>query len=70
MTQRQLNQSVSQITGESLATIRRMGFSVAEPLPLDDYDDLPRPQVVNWDRLDATRPAFLPQRARERRNAA
>jgi hypothetical protein len=70
MTQRQLNQSVSRHTGESIATIRRMGFSMAEPLPRDDYDDLPRPQVVDWDRLDAGRPAFLPQRTREKRNAA
>ena len=70
MTQRQLNQFVSRLTGESMSTIRRMGFSVAEALPHDDYDDLPRPQIVNWDRLDSTRPAFLPQRARERRTAA
>lgn len=65
MTQRKLNRAVARATGEALSTIRRRGFSIFDPEePVEDLDALPRPQTVNWDRLDSQRPAFLPQRAR------
>lgn len=68
MTQLLLNRAVARTTGESAATIRRMGFSLVGPMESDDdLDDLPRPQTVNWDQLDTQRPGFLPQRARYRR---
>jgi hypothetical protein len=67
MKQSLLERAVALATGESLATIRRMGFSILDPV--GGNDELPRPQTVNWDRLDAQRPAYLPQRARVRRYA-
>ena len=71
MTQPQLNRAVARATGESRSTIHRMGFSLLDPPEnLNDLDALPRPQTVNWDRLDARRPGFLPQRARCRRKSA
>ena len=65
MNQSQLDRAVARATGESLATIRRMGFSLFDPTATcDDLDALPRPQTVNWDRLDSHRPGYLPQRTR------
>jgi hypothetical protein len=70
MTQSQLDRAVARATGESLSTICRMGFSVFDPVVQDDRDELPRPQTVNWDKLDSQRRAYLPQRARLHRNVA
>ena len=53
MTQKQLNQAVARITGESLSTIRRMGFSPLTELSAEDYDC--EPLVVDWDALDAAK---------------
>ncbi len=70
MKQSLLDRAVAHATGESLATIRRMGFGIVDPTATqDDFDALPRPRTVNWDRLDAGRPGFLPQRARCRQSA-
>lgn len=67
MDQSQLDRAVARATGEPLATIRRMGFSLHAPQAIqEDLDALPRPQTVNWDRLDAHRTGYLPQRARYR----
>ena len=71
MNQRLLHRAVARATGEAISTIRRMGFNIFDPTgPHDELDELPRPQTVNWDRLDANRPAFLPQRARLHRKLA
>lgn len=71
MKQSRLHRAVARATGESLSTICRMGFSLLDlTVSPDDLDDLPRPQTVNWDRLDAARPGYLPQRARLQRNSA
>ena len=66
MNQNQLNKAIIRATGEDLATIRRIGFSVADPddVSFDPERPLRRPRVVNWDRLDAQRGAYLPQRTR------
>ena len=65
MTQYQLNHAVARATGESLATISRFGFSLAAPEVVHhDPEPLRRPRIVNWDRLDAQRPGYLPQRSR------
>lgn len=65
MKQSLLERAVARATGEAISTIRRMGFSLFDPTAADnDFDALPTPQTVNWDRLDASRPAYLPQRAR------
>ena len=65
MNQRLLHRAVARATGETLSTIRRMGFNLFEPSEAhDELDALPRPQTVNWDRLDSHRAGYLPQRAR------
>jgi len=68
MTQFDLNRAVARATGETLATSSRLGFSLADP-DVVCYDPEPacRPRIVNWDRLDAQRGSYLPQRARCRR---
>ena len=38
MTQQQLDREVAQATGESLATVRRHGFSLVTPLSIFDPD--------------------------------
>jgi hypothetical protein len=65
MTQSQLERAVARATGESLSTVRSMGFNLFDPTATqEDLDALPRPQTVNWDRLDSNRPGYLPQHAR------
>jgi hypothetical protein len=57
MTQLQLDEAVARVTGESLRTIARHGFSVADP-DLMDYDPEPydvEDRIVDWDALDAQR---------------
>jgi len=68
MTQNQLHRAVARATGESLATIRSLGFDIADPdVVCHDPEPNRRPRIVDWDRLDAQRMAYLPQRARCRR---
>ena len=59
MNQSQLNHAVARATGESRDTIHRIGFSIADPESVH-YDPEPsrrRPQVIDWDDLDARRRA-------------
>ena len=59
MNQSQLNRAVARATGETLDTISRLGFSIADPDSVH-YDPEPSrraPQVVDWDELDARRRA-------------
>ena len=73
MTQMSLDREVARATGESLSTIRRMGFQVERPplavfdpdanadqLEVDKLD--PAPAVVDWDQLAARRVAIFPCR--------
>ena len=70
MKQSRIDRTVARATGEPLGRIRRMGFSLVDPtISPDDFDALPRPRIVNWDRLDASRPCYLPQRACGRQSA-
>jgi hypothetical protein len=62
MTQSQIDHSESRVTGESMREIRHRGFSIAEPVDVD-FDPEPcqlRPQIVDWDQLDAQRPSLFP----------
>lgn len=62
MTQSQLDFAVSRVTGETVDEIRHLGFSLADP-PAVLYDPEPfvrAPQFVDWDELDAQRPALFP----------
>lgn len=58
MSQRELEREVSRHTGESLGTIRHRGFSIMLPSPSvfdPDADEMPGPQVLDWDEVDAQR---------------
>jgi hypothetical protein len=57
MTQSDLNRAVSRATGESVATVRRLGFLLAEPDEafLDSDDETLGPSVLDWDAFDQRR---------------
>ena len=64
MTQSDLNRAVSRATGESVATVRRIGFLLSEPsddFPEDDDEGF-GPSALDWDALDHAR---LGRQARE-----
>jgi hypothetical protein len=67
MTHHELNLAVARATGESLQTIRRRGFSLADP---DVADCDPEPcdieeKVLDWDAVQSKRRISLfPQRSR------
>ncbi|MHC2071087.1 hypothetical protein ACYFX5_26740 [Bremerella sp. T1] len=48
--------AVAEATGESVATIRQLGFSLVEE-PLDDLDDdvCFGPNVIDWDEVEYLR---------------
>ena len=67
MTQAALDRAVSAATGESLRTIRRRGFSIADPteVAFDPEPSTPGsktrgPQIVDWDELAANRVSLFP----------
>jgi len=63
MTQAELNRAVARATGETVTTIRDLGFSLAdseEAVHDPDSHDLDA-QVVDWDELDTRRSAVFPQ---------
>lgn len=65
MKQSRIDRAVARATGDTLGTVRHMGFSLVDPTAgLGDLDELPRPLTVDWDRLHASRPSYLPQRTR------
>lgn len=63
MTQTELDRAVAHTTGESLATIRQLGFGVADPLEIgfdpEPYEG-PIPSVVDWDAVDRERALICP----------
>jgi hypothetical protein len=60
MTQADLNREVASCTGETVATIRKRGFSLIEP-------HYPPPLVLDWDKLDSRRLGVVPNPQRRRR---
>ncbi len=48
-----LQRAIARITGDSLSTIRRLGFQPIDPQsPRDDGDEqLPDPSICDWDGL-------------------
>ena len=63
MTQNDFHRSLSRATGESVRTIRALGFSPFDPaVPGVDSDlvDMP-PQVVDWDQVELERLALAIQ---------
>ncbi|MEX1224697.1 MAG: hypothetical protein WEA31_09140 [Pirellulales bacterium] len=61
MRQAELNREVARLTGESVATIKRLGFLLADPCePCDESDPADEaygPYVIDWDELEAERQA-------------
>ncbi|QDU94477.1 hypothetical protein [Lignipirellula cremea] len=56
MKQSDLNRAVALATGETISTIKRLGFLLADPDDGDDalFDDQ-GPEVLDWDALDRQR---------------
>lgn len=57
MTQAEVNRAVARATGESVRTIQRLGFLIADPdseLTDPDDEDL-GPYVLDWDELERQR---------------
>ena len=66
MTPNELNRAVAAATGETVTTIRNLGFDIADP---DVVSHDPEPygldaNTVDWDELDARRVGVFPQRQR------
>lgn len=61
MTQQQLDRLVAKATGEDLRSIRRRGFSIANPIEVsfDPEPDQRPPRWVDWDELDRQRAELL-----------
>ena len=77
MTQRELNEAVARVTGESLATVAGLGFSLADPISVkhdpepwgspSDQSLSPEEKSLDWDDLDSNRRvAILPEPRRRR----
>lgn len=59
MNQAELDPELSRMTGESVGTIRHLGFSLVEPPVL-------KPLMIDWDELEAERRVLLfPVRQRQ-----
>ena len=73
MTQQEIDNAVAEVTGETLCDVRRIGFSIADPLEVcfdPEPDDLP-PNIIDWDQLELERNyAMYPMRRDRRRWAA
>ena len=63
MTQNELHRSLARATGESVRTIRRLGFSPFNPsAPQFETDAVDQaPQMVDWDQLELDRIALAIQ---------
>ena len=61
MTQAELDRQIARRTGESLSTIRGMGFVALTAIPMENER---QPQVVDWDELEEQRVGMFPHRGR------
>ena len=60
MKQADLDRAVARATGETVSTIKRLGFLLADPHDgLDPSSDENGPFVIDWDELDAQRDAGM-----------
>ena len=58
MTQQDLDRQVARATGDTLCEIRRLGFSIADPVDVD-FDPEPSDPVdkyLDWDELERIEP--------------
>ena len=58
MTQSEIDVAVARATGESVTTIRSLGFGLDPEPKLEHEDDQPR--VLDWDEVDARRSVVFP----------
>ena len=59
MTQRELDCEVARATGESVATVAGMGFTLLTAGPVERERDR-EPLLVDWDELNESRTALFP----------
>jgi hypothetical protein len=52
MTQSELNRAVARATGDTIKTIDRLGFTLAESASDPEPDNQRGPLVVDWDELE------------------
>ncbi len=57
MTQAELNREIASATGESMSTVRHMGFVPLTPVPYERDRD---PLVVDWDEVEMSRAVLHP----------
>jgi len=57
MTQAELNREIAAVTGESMSTVRHMGFVPLMPVPYERDRD---PLTVDWDELEQHRAILHP----------
>ena len=62
MTRSRVERAVARVTGESLATVQRLGFSIIEPRLIVSGDPPAKPSIVDWDLLDSQRVGLFPPR--------
>jgi len=56
MKQSELDRAVAHATGETVSTIKQLGFLLADPIDIDDLEaDEVGPSVIDWDDLEAQR---------------
>jgi len=56
MKQSDLDRAVARATGETISTIRQMGFLLVDPADTLDLEaDEDGPNVIDWDELEAQR---------------
>lgn len=59
MSQRELERAVSRATGESISTVRRLGFLLADAETIAPGEELDV-EVIDWDALGVQRAAAFP----------
>jgi hypothetical protein len=65
MKQADLDRAVARATGETVSTIKRLGFLLAEPDDcLDPESEEHGPYVIDWDELEAQRHEEVTRRPR------
>jgi len=57
MTQAELNREIAAATGESMSTVRHLGFVPLTPVPYERDRD---PLTVDWDELEQQRAILHP----------
>ena len=57
MTQAELNREIAAATGETMTTVRHLGFVPLTPVPYERDRD---PLVVDWDQVEQSRAVLHP----------